>query len=247
MNYLVIVRHGQTEWSDRFTGWTDIDIAPAGIEMTKKYALKLKEKGIRFDIGFTSYLKRGIKTLEVYLQILNQESIPVVKDWRLNERHYGALQTLNKPETVVKYGKEQVDNWRRSFDVAPPLLEDDDPRQAKFDPLYKSIDPKLLPNGESLKDAYKRSVPYFKDKILGEIMKNKNVILSGHHNSLRAIVKYLDNVDNEAIIKLNIPYCIPLIYEFSGGDKPLKHYYLASEEEVRVVIDSIKNQTKSSA
>ena len=221
MNRLVIIRHGLTEWSNRFTGWTDIDIAPEGAEMTKKYALRLKEKGYKFDIGFTSVLKRGIKTLEIALEVLEQRDIPIVKDWRLNERNYGDLQGQNKAEAVKKYGEEKVKLWRRSYDVAPP-------------------------NGESLKDTYNRSVPYFQNTVLGEIKKGKTVILSGHHNSLRAIIKFLDNITDADIVNLNVPYCIPLVYEFDENLKVIKHYYLASDEEVQEVIKSIKNQTSSS-
>lgn len=215
---LVIVRHGLTEWSNRFTGWTDIDLTAEGIEMTKKYALCLKKKGFRFDIGFTSILKRGIKTLEIVLQVLGQENIPIIKDWHLNERNYGELQGKNKAEVTAQYGEKQVSLWRRSYDVAPP-------------------------GGESLKDTYNRSVPYFKDKVLSEVRNGKRVLLSGHHNSLRAIIKYLDNISDEEIVKLNVPYCIPLVYEFDKNLKVIKHYYLASNEEVKKVIEGIKNQT----
>jgi len=219
---LVIIRHGLTEWSNRFTGWTDIDIAPEGIEMTKKYALRLKEKEYKFDIGFTSVLKRGIRTLEIVLETLGQESIPVIKDWHLNERNYGDLQGQNKAEAIVKYGEAQVKIWRRSYDAAPP-------------------------NGESLKDTYNRSVPYFQKTIEPEIKKGKKIILSGHHNSLRAIIKYLDNISDEDVVGLNIPYCIPLVYEFDENLKPIRHYYLASDEEVKKVIESIKNQVNNSS
>jgi len=219
MYKFVIVRHGLTEWSNRFTGWTDIDIAPEGVEMTKKYALRLKEKGYRFDIGFTSVLKRGIKTLEIVLEVLGQKNIPIIRDWHLNERNYGDLQGQNKAEAIIKYGEQQVKLWRRSYDVAPP-------------------------NGESLKDTYNRSVPYFQKMIEPEIKKGKKIILSGHHNSLRAIIKYLDNISNEDIINLNVPYCIPLIYELDENLKPIRHYYLAADEEVQKIIEGIKNQTK---
>lgn len=220
MNKLVIIRHGLTEWTNRFTGWTDIDITPAGEKMTKKYALRLKEKGYKFDIGYTSVLKRGIRTLEIALKTIGQENIPIVKDWHLNERNYGDLQGQNKAEAVEKYGEEQVRLWRRSYDVAPP-------------------------NGESLKDTYNRSVPYFQETVMSEIKKGKKVILSGHHNSLRAIIKFLNNVSDQDIVNVNVPYCIPLVYEFDDNLNVLKHYYLASDEEVKQVIESIKNQTAS--
>ena len=244
MNRLVIIRHGLTEWSNRFTGWTDIDLSPEGIEMTKKYALRLKEKKYQFDIGFTSVLKRGYKTLEIVFEVLGQTNIPIIKDWHLNERHYGALQTLNKAETVAKFGEEQVLFWRRSYDVSPPKLDINDPRHPSCDFLYKDINPRLLPNGESLKETYQRSVPYFQKTIEPLIKKGKRIILSGHHNSLRAIIKYLDKISDEEVVNLNVPYCIPLVYEFDENAKPLKHYYLASDEEVEQVIELIKNQTK---
>ncbi|KKP87090.1 MAG: 2,3-bisphosphoglycerate-dependent phosphoglycerate mutase [Candidatus Roizmanbacteria bacterium GW2011_GWA2_35_8] len=245
MNKLVIVRHGLTEWTTKFTGWTDIDLAPDGIEMTKKYALRLKENNYSFNIGFTSYLKRGIKTLETVLEVLGQQNIPIIKDWHLNERHYGALQTLNKAETVEKYGIEQVNIWRRSYDIPPPKVTLDDPRHPSHDPMFKDIDPALLPVGESLKDTYNRSVPYFENKVLSEVKNGKKIILSGHHNSLRAIIKYLENVSDSEIVKVNVPYCVPLIYEFNDNMEVIKHYYLATSDEVNNIIASIKNQTKS--
>jgi 2,3-bisphosphoglycerate-dependent phosphoglycerate mutase len=244
MYKFVIIRHGLSEWSNRFTGWTDIDIAPSGVAETKKYGLKLKELGYSFDLGFTSYLKRGIKTLEIVLDVMGLSQIPVIKAWQLNERHYGALQGLNKPETVAKYGEEQVTIWRRSYDIPPPKLEKTDPRHPSNDPVYKNVDPSLLPSTECLKDTYTRSVPYFQKIIEPEIKSGKKIILSGHHNSLRAIIKYLDNISNGNIVNLNVPYCIPLVYELDDNLKPIKHYYLASDEEVKRVIEGIKNQTK---
>ncbi|OGU97385.1 MAG: phosphoglyceromutase [Ignavibacteria bacterium RIFOXYB2_FULL_36_7] len=241
---LVIIRHGLSVWSDRFTGWTDIDIAPEGIEETKKYGLKIKDLGFTFDLGFTSYLKRGIITLEVVLEQMGLQNIPVIKAWQLNERHYGALQGLNKPETVAKYGKEQIDIWRRSYDIPPPPLERTDPRHPINNPVYKNVDPSLLPSSECLKDTFNRSVPYFQKMIEPEIKAGKKIILSGHHNSLRAIIKYLDNISNEEIVSLNVPYCIPLVYELDENLKSIKHYYLASDDEVKRVIEGIKNQTK---
>lgn len=218
MNYLVIIRHGQTEWTKKFTGWIDIDLAPEGIEMTKKYALRLKEKNIKFDFGYASVLKRSYKTLEIVLEIINQKNIPIYKDWRLNERNYGDLQGKEKPEMVKIYGEEKVKLWRRSYDVAPP-------------------------GGESLKDTYHRVIPYFKKNIESKLKNGKNIILSGHSNSIRALVKYLDNLSNQEITEVNIPYCIPLIYEFNNGRK-INQYYLADDQEVAEIINSIKNQTK---
>lgn len=244
MHKLVIIRHGLTEWTTRFTGWTDIDLAPAGVELTKKYAQKLKEGNFVFDIGYASFLKRGIRTLEIVLQVLGQQNIPIIKDWHLNERHYGALQGLNKAETAEKYGEEQVKIWRRSFDVPPPKLEKNDPRHPINDPMYKSVDPDLLPDSESLKDTYARCVPYFKTNIEPKISEGKRVVISGHSNSIRAIVKYLDNISDQEIVGVNIPYCIPLIYELDDNLKPIKHYYLADQKEVEESIESIKNQIK---
>lgn len=244
MNQFVIIRHGLTQWTNRFTGWTDIDLAPEGIELAKKYALVLKNKGYVFDMGFASWLKRGVRTLEVVLQTLGQTGIPVVKDWRLNERHYGALQGLNKAETAEIYGEGQVKLWRRSYATAPPSLKPADKRHPARDPKYKGVDRSLLPASESLKDTYKRVIPYFKEKVEPEIRAGKKVILSGHSNSIRAIVKYLENLSDEEIVSVNIPYCIPLIYEFDDNLKVTKHYYLASDAEVAAAIQSVKNQIK---
>jgi len=244
MNYLVIVRHGLTEWTGRFTGWTDIDLAKEGIEMTKKYAVRIKEKGITFDLAYSSVLKRAYKTIEIVLETLDQKNVAIIKDWHLNERHYGALQTLSKPEMVKKYGEEQVNLWRRSYNIAPPKVSLDDPRHPINDPLYKDIPRRLLPAGESLKDTYNRVIPYFKNEIEKKLIDGKNILLSSHHNALRAMIKYLDNIDDSAIVSLNIPYCIPLVYEYENGKRGEK-YYLASNEEVEVVIEAIKNQTKT--
>ncbi len=244
MNRLVIVRHGLTEWTTRFTGWTDIDLAPEGVDLTKKYALRLKENNFDFDIGFTSVLKRGIRTLKTVLQTIGQEDIPVIEDWHLNERHYGALQGLNKAETVQKFGEEQVNLWRRSYATPPPPVEKNDPRHPVNDEKYKDIDPDLLPAAESLKNTYERVIPYFKTKIEPELKSGRKIILSGHSNSIRAIVKYLENLSDEEITSVNIPYCIPLIYEFDSDLKMLKHFFLASKSEIEEAVLSIKNQVK---
>lgn len=244
MTKLVIIRHGVSVWTDRFTGWTDIDVTPEGIKETFDYGLKLKEEGFTFDIAYTSYLKRAIRTLWTVLDATEHMYIPIVNSWKLNERHYGALQGLNKPETVEQHGEEQVALWRRSYDVPPPALELSDPRHPSHDPKYKHIDPALLPSTECLKDTYERSVPYWQSEIEPQIKQGKKIILSGHHNSLRSIVKYLDNISNEDIVGLTIPYCIPLVYEFDDQAKPIRHYYLAPDEEVARVIEGIKNQTK---
>jgi len=244
MYKVVIVRHGVTEWATKFTGWTDIDVTQSGIEETKKYGKKLKELGYSFDLSYTSYLKRAIRTLWTVLDEMDLLWIPMIKDWRMNERHYGALQGLNKAETATKYGEEQVAIWRRSYDVAPPLLELSDPRHPSNDSKYKGISPSDLPTGESLKDTIERFIPYWKSEVEPQITKGKKIIVSLHSNSLRALIKYLDNLSSEEIMKVNIPYCIPLVYELDENLKPIKHYYLAPDEEVQRVIEGIKNQTK---
>lgn len=244
MYKLVLIRHGITEWATRFTGWTDIDVAPVGIEMTKKYGKALKEKGYTFDLSYTSLLKRGIRTLWTALDEMDLLWIPMIKHWRLNERHYGALQGLNKAETAEKYGAEQVNIWRRSYDVPPPKLTPDDPRHPSLDPKYKGFDPKELPLGESLKDTIERFLPFWQAEVEPQIKNGKKVICSLHSNTLRALIKYLDNLSPEEIMKVNVPYCIPLVYELDDNLKPLKHYYLAPDEEVAAVIESIKNQAR---
>jgi 2,3-bisphosphoglycerate-dependent phosphoglycerate mutase len=241
---LAIIRHGLTEWSGKFTGWTDIDIIEQGIKDTRKYAQRINEAGIKFDVAYTSYLKRAIRTLWTALDTLNQMYIPVIKSWKLNERHYGDLQGKSKPEMVEKYGAEQVNVWRHSYSAPPPLMEKSNPSHPIHDEKYKNVDPSLLPSGEALANTYARSVPYFQENIEEALKSGKNVILSGHHNSLRSIIKYLNNLSEEEVTKLNVPYCIPLVYEFNSEAKVLKHYYLAPDSEVEEVINSIKNQTK---
>jgi len=243
MKKIVIVRHGLSVWPDKFTGWTDIDLAPEGIVETLKYGKKLKELGYSFDRGFASMLKRGIKTLWTVLDGMDLNWIPTTNAWQLNERHYGALQGLNKAETVEKYGKEQVQLWRRSYDVRPPALEANDPTHPSHDPRYKNIDSNTMPNGECLKDTYARAIPYWQTTIEPLIARGENIIVSAHGNSIRAIIKYLDNISEEEISGVNIPYCIPLVYELDDSLKPIRHYYLASDEEVQRVVEGIKNQT----
>jgi len=244
MYKLVLIRHGITSWSTRFTGWTDIDVEPSGIEETKKYGKKLKDLGYTFDVAYTSYLKRAIRTLWTVLDAMDLLWVPMIKDWHINERHYGALQGLNKAETAAKYGEEQVNVWRRSYDVPPPQLELNDPRHPQNDVKYKSFDPNDLPKGESLKDTIARFIPYWKREVEPVLRSGKRIVLSAHSNSLRALIKYLDNLDEKEIMKVNVPYCIPLVYELDENLKAVKHYYLAEDEEVQRVIESIKNQAK---
>ena len=221
---LVMMRHGQSQWNleNRFTGWKDVDLAEQGVQEAKKAGEDLKKDGFVFDIAYTSFQKRAIKTLNLVLEEIDELHIPVVKSWRLNERHYGALQGLNKAETAKKYGDEQVHIWRRSFDVPPPALEDDDERNVKFDAKYKDLDPKDMPKGESLKDTINRVMPFWESDISKSIKDGKNVIIAAHGNSLRALIKYLLEIDNEKILDLNLPTGVPLIFEIDENLKITK-------------------------
>jgi len=219
-----MIRHGQSQWNleNRFTGWKDVDLSEQGVQEAKKAGEDLKKDGFVFDIAYTSYQKRAIKTLNIVLEEIDELYIPVVKSWRLNERHYGALQGLNKAETAKKYGDEQVHIWRRSFDVPPPALEDDDERNVKFDAKYKDLDPKDMPKGESLKDTINRVMPFWESDISKSIKSGKNVIIAAHGNSLRALIKYLLEIDNEKILDLNLPTGVPLIFEIDENLKITK-------------------------
>ena len=221
---LVMIRHGQSQWNleNRFTGWKDVDLSEQGVQEAKKAGEDLKKDGFVFDIAYTSYQKRAIKTLNFVLEEIDELYIPVVKSWRLNERHYGALQGLNKAETAKKYGDEQVHIWRRSFDVPPPALEDDDERNVRFDAKYKDLDPKDMPKGESLKDTINRVMPFWESDISKSIKSGKNVIIAAHGNSLRALIKYLLEIDNEKILDLNLPTGVPLIFEIDENLKITK-------------------------
>ena len=220
----VMIRHGQSQWNleNRFTGWKDVDLSEQGVQEAKKAGEDLKKDGFVFDIAYTSYQKRAIKTLNFVLEEIDELYIPVVKSWRLNERHYGALQGLNKAETAKKYGDEQVHIWRRSFDVPPPALEDDDERNVRFDAKYKNLDPKDMPKGESLKDTINRVMPFWESDISKSIKDGKNVIIAAHGNSLRALIKYLLDIDNEKILDLNLPTGVPLIFEIDENLKITK-------------------------
>ncbi len=244
---LVLQRHGESTWNkeNRFTGWTDVDLTEKGIEEAKKAGQILKEKGFTFDVAFTSVLKRGVRTLEITLKEMNHKPIPVYKSWRLNERHYGALQGLNKAETAAKYGENQVYKWRRSYDIRPPALEKTDKRWPGNDPLYKDLDQKDIPVTECLKDTVNRFLPYWKETIAPMIKSGKKVFISAHGNSLRALVKYLDNISDEEIPKLNIPTGIPLVYELDDNLKPIRHYYLADTKEVEKAMKSVADQGKA--
>ena len=241
---LVLIRHGESEWNklNLFTGWTDVELSEKGVEEAKLGGKLLKEGGYRFDIAFTSTLRRAIHTLWHVLDGVEQAYLPVIKDYHLNERHYGALQGLNKAETAAKYGSEQVHLWRRSFDVAPPALEEDDDRNPAKQECYKGVDKKELPLHESLKDTIARVVPYYNEVIVPELKAGKRVLIAAHGNSLRALVKYLDNISDEDIADLNIPTGVPLVYELDDELKPIKHYYLGDQDAVNAKINSVKNQ-----
>lgn len=241
---LVLIRHGESEWNklNLFTGWTDVELSEKGVEEAKNGGKLLKEGGYSFDVCYTSYLKRAIHTAWHVLDGVDEAYIPVIKDWHLNERHYGALQGLNKAETAAKYGAEQVHQWRRSFDIAPPELEADDPRNPANQVQYKGVDPKVLPLHESLKDTIARVVPYYNEVIVPEIKSGKKVLIAAHGNSLRALVKYLDNISDADIAGLNIPTGVPLVYELDEDLKPIKHYYLGDQEKIAAKINAVKNQ-----
>ena len=231
MKKLVLVRHGESEWNklNLFTGWTDVDLSEKGHEEAKAAGEILKKEGYDFDICYTSYLKRAIHTLNHILDSMDRNWLPVVKAWELNERHYGALQGLNKSETAEKYGEDQVKIWRRSYDIKPPALEETDKRHPKNDPMFRNVDPKNLPANESLETTVARAVPYFNNVIKKDMEAGKRVIIAAHGNSLRALVKYFDNMSNDAIIGVNIPTGIPLVYEFDNDFKVVKHYYLGDQ------------------
>ena len=246
MYKVVLLRHGESEWNKKnlFTGWTDVDLTEKGREEAKTAGELMLEAGFVFDIAYTSVLKRAINTLHIALAEMDLLWIPEIKSWRLNERHYGALQGLNKAETAEKYGEEQVLLWRRSYDVPPPALTKDDERYPGFDPRYKDLSEDELPLTESLKDTVARFVPYWKNEIAPTIKSGKRVIIAAHGNRLRALVKYLDNVTEEEIVKLNIPTGVPLVYELDENLKPIKHYYLGDQEKIQAKINAVANQTK---
>lgn len=243
---LVLLRHGESLWNkaNKFTGWTDVGLTKKGEEEAHEAARLLLEGGYTFDVAFTSYLKRATHTLDIVLRDMELNDIPVKKSWRLNERHYGALQGLNKAETVEKEGEEQVHQWRRGYDVRPPALTKDDPRYPGHDPLYADIPEADLPVTECLKDTVERFLPYWHDEIEQELILGRKIIISAHGNSLRALVKYLDKVPDDEIAKLNIPTGVPLVYELDDELKPIKHYYLGNQEEIEARINRVKNQTK---
>ena len=247
MYKLVLIRHGESVWNkeNRFTGWTDVDLSEKGLGEAKEGGQLLKREGYTFDIAFTSVLKRAIRTLWNVMDQMDLMWIPVVRDWRLNERHYGSLQGLNKSETAAKYGEDQVKIWRRSYDVPPPPLEETDPRNPAKDPRYKNLKIGEAPLTECLKDTVARVLPFWNEVAAPAIKSGKKVLIAAHGNSLRALVKYLDNISEEAILGMNIPTGIPLVYELDKDLKPIKHYYLGDPEKVKAAMDAVANQGKA--
>ncbi|MCR4741203.1 MAG: 2,3-diphosphoglycerate-dependent phosphoglycerate mutase [Lachnospiraceae bacterium] len=244
---LVLVRHGESEWNklNLFTGWHDVDLSEKGHEEAKQGGKILKEEGYDFDVAYTSYLKRAIHTLNHILDEMDRNWIPVNKAWQLNERHYGALQGLNKSETAEKYGEDQVKIWRRSFDVKPPALEPDSPEAPMNQEMFRNVDKSVLPLHESLETTIERAVPFFNDVIKKDMQAGKRVIIAAHGNSLRALVKYFDNISDEDIIGVNIPTGVPLVYEFDDNFNAINHYYLGDQEALKAKMEAVANQGKA--
>ncbi|MGB5106885.1 MAG: 2,3-diphosphoglycerate-dependent phosphoglycerate mutase [Candidatus Zixiibacteriota bacterium] len=247
MHKLVLLRHGESTWNkeNRFTGWTDVDLSETGVQEARAAAITLKSAGYTFDIAYTSVLKRAIRTLWLTLDGMDLMWIPVIRSWRLNERHYGALQGLDKSETAAKFGEDQVLIWRRSYDIPPPELEPTDARFPGNDPRYKSLTREQLPLTECLKDTVARVLPFWHESIAPTIKSGQKVLIAAHGNSIRAMVKYLDNLSDEKIISLNIPTALPLVYELDADLKPIKNYYLGDPEKIKQAIESVANQGKA--
>jgi 2,3-bisphosphoglycerate-dependent phosphoglycerate mutase len=247
MRKLVLLRHGQSTWNleNRFTGWTDVDLSPQGVEEARSAARLLIEEGYSFDLAYTSVLRRAIRTLWIVLDEMDLMWIPVIRHWRLNERHYGALQGLNKAEMAERYGEDQVHVWRRSYATPPPPLDHDDPRHPGRDPRYRGVDPAALPACESLRDTVARFVPYWEETISPEVRAGKRVLIVAHGNSLRALVKHLDRMSDEEIVGLNIPTGIPLVYELDGDLAPIRRFYLGDEEAARKAAEAVARQGKT--
>jgi len=244
---LVLLRHGQSTWNleNRFTGWTDVGLTEQGEKEAHESGKLLREGGYTFDLAYTSVLRRAVKTLWIVMEEMELEWIPVINAWQLNERHYGALQGLNKAEMAVKFGEAQVKIWRRSYDIQPPALALDDPRHPRFDRRYATLIEAELPRTECLKDTVARMLPYWHSTIAPTVVTGKQVVICAHGNSLRALVKYLDNVPDNEIVELNIPTGIPLVYELDSELRPLSHYYLGDPEAVRKAAEAVANQGKA--
>ena len=246
MKRLVLLRHGESEWNreNRFTGWTDVTLSQKGIEEAMEAGRLLKKEGYVFDVAFTSVLARAVKTLWLALEAMDLMWIPVCNHWRLNERHYGALQGLNKAETAARHGEAQVKIWRRSYDIPPPALTLDDPRHPAKDPRYAGLSPGEVPQAESLKDTVGRFLPYWHETIAPVVQAGKRVVIAAHGNSLRALVKYLDQISDQDIVELNIPTGIPLVYELSDDLTPIRHFYLGDPEAAKRAAQAVANQLK---
>jgi 2,3-bisphosphoglycerate-dependent phosphoglycerate mutase len=247
MKKLVLMRHGESAWNleNRFTGWTDVDLTPRGIEEATRAGQLLKAEKLDLDLAYTSLLTRAIRTLWITQEQLDRRWIPVIKHWRLNERHYGALQGLNKAETAAKYGDEQVHIWRRSYDTPPPPLALDDVRHESRDPRYASLLPEEMPLTECLKDTVERVVPYWQLEIAPQIRAGKRVLIAAHGNSLRALIKHLDHIADDAIVGLNIPTAVPLVYELTDDLKPIRNYYLGDQAEIAKAQAAVAAQGKA--
>lgn len=246
MKRIVLLRHGESQWNkeNRFTGWTDVDLSEQGIKEAIKAGNLLKENGFVFDKAYTSYLKRAIKTLNYVLDQMDLDWIPVEKSWRLNEKHYGALQGLNKSETAAKYGDEQVMIWRRSYDIPAPALSPEDPRNPRFDFRYKQVLPAVLPSTESLKDTVERILPYWKKEIFPALQAVNQILVAAHGNSLRGIIKYLKNISDEDIVSLNLPTAVPYVFDFDEEMHLINDYFLGDPEEIKKLMDAVANQGK---
>ena len=246
MTKLVLIRHGESSWNkeNRFTGWTDVELSDKGRQEALDGGKVLKAEGFTFDVAYTSVLKRAIRTLWTVLDEMELMWIPVYRSWRLNERHYGALQGLDKAETAAKYGEAQVKIWRRSYDIPPPALTADDPRYPGNDPRYRALTPEELPLTECLKDTVARFLPLWHETIAPAIESGQKVLIAAHGNSLRALVKYLDNIPESEIVELNIPTGMPLVYELDDDLKPIGHYYLGDPEKVKAAMEAVAAQGK---
>lgn len=247
MKKLVLLRHGESTWNkeNRFTGWTDVDLSERGLQEAKEAGKVLKENEFHFDIAYTSFLKRAIKTLNIALEEMDQMWIPVKKSWRLNEKHYGNLQGLNKVEMAQKYGDEQVLVWRRSYDVPPTPLPENDERNPRLDPRYKNEDPSLIPLTESLKETVERMVPYWENEIRESLREYDQVLVAAHGNSLRAVIKYLKNISDQDIVSLNLPTGIPYVFEFDDNLNLQKDYFLGDPEVIKKLMEEVANQGKA--
>lgn len=249
MYKLVLLRHGESIWNkeNRFTGWTDVDLSEQGLKEAHEAARLLRDSGFVFDIAFTSVLKRAVRTLWMVLDDMDLMWIPVQNSWRLNERHYGALQGLNKAETAARFGDEQVLIWRRSYDTPPPALDPADERWPGRDPRYRNLEPAQLPATECLKDTVARFLPYWTDSIAPAVRAGKRVVIAAHGNSIRALIKYLDAVSDQDIVELNIPTGTPLIYELDAALQPIRHYYLGDQEKIAAAMHAVAAQGKARA